>query len=96
MADAQPDRRSKGSQVTRLVIWALASLCGIIAAVAAAAQGSRGAPGDFDYYVLSLSWSPSYCEAEGDPREPQCRKERPSRRYAFVVHGLWPQYERGW
>ncbi len=49
--------------------------------------------GAFDFYVLSLSWSPSYCEAEGPDGSPQqCAGKRP---YAFVVHGLWPQYERG-
>ncbi len=47
----------------------------------------------FDFYVLSLSWSPSYCEAEGeDANRQQCAAGRP---YAFVVHGLWPQFERG-
>ena len=47
----------------------------------------------FDFYVLSLSWSPSYCEAEGeDANRQQCAASRP---YAFVVHGLWPQFERG-
>ncbi|MCX7304711.1 MAG: ribonuclease T2 [Hyphomicrobiales bacterium] len=47
----------------------------------------------FDFYVLSLSWSPSYCEAEGeDANRQQCGAARP---YAFVVHGLWPQFERG-
>lgn len=52
------------------------------------------APGKFDFYVLSLSWSPSYCEAEGNSRQSgQCDRGRP---FAFVVHGLWPQYERGW
>lgn len=48
----------------------------------------------FDFYVLSLSWSPSYCEAEGaDANRQQCDAGRP---YAFVVHGLWPQFERGY
>lgn len=47
----------------------------------------------FDFYVLALSWSPSYCESEGEDANPQqCKAQRP---YAFVVHGLWPQYERG-
>ena len=47
----------------------------------------------FDFYVLSLSWSPSYCEAEGEDANPQqCKAARP---YAFIVHGLWPQFERG-
>ncbi len=48
----------------------------------------------FDFYVLSLSWSPSYCEAEGaDANRQQCEGGRP---HAFVVHGLWPQFERGY
>lgn len=48
----------------------------------------------FDFYVLALSWSPSYCEAEGeDANQQQCQAKRP---YAFVVHGLWPQFERGY
>lgn len=46
----------------------------------------------FDFYVLALSWSPSYCEAEGeDANQQQC-----SRPYGFAVHGLWPQFEKGW
>lgn len=47
--------------------------------------------GRFDYYVLSLSWSPQYCAAEAAAGDPQC--QRP---YGFVLHGLWPQNERGW
>lgn len=47
----------------------------------------------FDFYVLALSWSPSYCEAEGaDANRQQCETARP---YAFIVHGLWPQFEHG-
>lgn len=48
----------------------------------------------FDFYVLALSWSPSFCEAEGaDANRQQCASGRP---YAFVVHGLWPQFEQGY
>ncbi|QND52550.1 ribonuclease [Phyllobacterium sp. 628] len=48
----------------------------------------------FDFYVLSLSWSPSYCAAEGsNANRQQCSTGRP---YGFVVHGLWPQYEQGY
>ena len=47
----------------------------------------------FDFYVLSLSWSPSYCAAEGDRADRrQCGRSGPK---GFVVHGLWPQYHRG-
>ena len=50
--------------------------------------------GDFDYYVLSLSWSPTYCSSRAGARDhTQCAA---GRRFAFVVHGLWPQYWRGW
>jgi ribonuclease T2 len=76
------------------IVLCFALLC---SSVTANAQDARqNSPGEFDFYVLSLSWSPSFCEAgseRGSRREPdqQCG-ERP---YAFVVHGLWPQYERG-
>ena len=56
---------------------------------------SSGQPGRFDFYVLALSWSPSFCqdtEERGRDGGQQCNTARP---YSFVVHGLWPQYERG-
>jgi len=53
-------------------------------------------PGDFDYFLLVLSWSPTYCADVGEERrDPQCSSVG-GRPYAFVLHGLWPQYERGW
>jgi ribonuclease T2 len=59
-------------------------------------QAREHEPGVFDYYVLALSWSPTYCADVGEARnDPQCRPRR-ERPYAFVLHGLWPQYERGW
>ncbi|WP_415130147.1 ribonuclease T2 family protein [Paracoccus sp. (in: a-proteobacteria)] len=55
---------------------------------------AEDAPGRFDYYVLSLSWSPNWCDRQGqNEKAEQCD---PGRRLGFVVHGLWPQYERGW
>ncbi len=42
------------------------------------------------YYLVALSWSPTYCESNPDDRE-QCGR----RGYGFVLHGLWPQYEGG-
>ena len=52
--------------------------------------------GVFDYYVLALSWSPTYCAGITDGRyDPQCHA-RDDRRYAFVLHGLWPQFEQRW
>lgn len=52
------------------------------------------AAGEFDYYVLSLSWSPTFCALEGDARgNPQCDT---GAEFGWVLHGLWPQYEQGW
>lgn len=46
------------------------------------------------YYALALSWSPTYCGSNaGRNDRQQCAL---GRRYAFVVHGLWPQYAQGW
>lgn len=50
-----------------------------------------GQPGQFDYYALSLSWSPSYCATHKDPN--QCGT---GRQLGFVLHGLWPQYDKGY
>lgn len=68
-------------------IWMVLGLLGLLVA------GPAAADDDFDYWVLALSWSPTYCAGEGDPDEPQCDARK---NYSFVVHGLWPQYERGW
>lgn len=58
----------------------------------ARAEGER--PGDFDYYVMALSWNASWCEREGDARgADQCH---PKHDYGFTLHGLWPQSEQGW
>jgi ribonuclease T2 len=49
--------------------------------------------GNFDYYALALSWSPTYCKSKaGNDDRQQCS----GRRFAFIAHGLWPQYEKGW
>jgi len=62
--------------------------------LAATAQDQRqDTPGQFDFYLLSLSWSPSFCAERGRGRvaNAQCGV----RPYSFVVHGLWPQYDKG-
>lgn len=49
--------------------------------------------GTFDYYVLSLSWSPNWCAYEGDARRSdQCD---PRHDHGWILHGLWPQFHRG-
>jgi ribonuclease T2 len=51
-------------------------------------------PGDFDFYVLALSWSPGFCETPAAAKSRgQCET---GANLGFVVHGLWPQYDRGY
>lgn len=73
------------------ILVVLATFAAIFTAPARA-EGDRA--GEFDYYVLSLSWSPNWCALEGDAkRSEQCD---PSEDFGWVLHGLWPQYHRGW
>lgn len=65
--------------VLALVLWG----CGLSASPARADE-----PGAFDYWILALSWSPQHCESR--PGDPQCVYA-----HDFIVHGLWPQHERG-
>ena len=64
---------------------------------AASAQDARqNTPGEFDFYVLSLSWSPSFCAAAAErSRRGGDNIQCGARPYSFVVHGLWPQYDKG-
>lgn len=57
---------------------------------------AAGVPGEFDYYALTLSWSPSWCQTQGQGRGKRGLQCSGKRAYAFVLHGLWPQYAKGW
>lgn len=80
---------------------ALVMLAGFV--LAACGQGgdaqtsdsrSQSDSGTFDFYVLALSWSPSYCATAGAKADrQQCGGQA---KYSFIVHGLWPQYEKGY
>lgn len=49
--------------------------------------------GTFDFFVLALSWSPSFCEIKGEQAD---RRQCGDTPHAFIVHGLWPQFESGY
>lgn len=66
-----------------MVVWLM------LATGAMAAPRSQGTPGEFDFYVLSLSWSPTFCLTH--PDNEQCS----GKGYGFVLHGLWPQLAKG-
>jgi ribonuclease T2 len=78
----------------RWLVGVAGSLFGLwlLAGSVAAQDPRQNEPGKFDFYVLALSWSPSYCEQAGERAPAQQCGERP---FSFVVHGLWPQYEKG-
>jgi len=88
------------ASISRLLIAiGLAASAAWATTVPASAQDRRqNTPGQFDFYVLSLSWSPSFCEGREDgggggrSQQIQCG----GRPFSFVVHGLWPQYEAGY
>src|ERR1700722_4948516 len=45
----------------------------------------------FDYYVMTLSWAPGFCDLGGkDTSSPECEEGSGD---GFVVHGLWPNNE---
>jgi ribonuclease T2 len=75
-----------------LVLALLASL--VVPSAASSRHKSysqASAPGEFDYYLLALSWAPNFCATHpGNANECGSGRHR-----AFVVHGLWPQGERG-
>jgi ribonuclease T2 len=73
------------------VLILFASLTLAMSASARHRTSSDNEPGTFDYYLLSLSWSPAFCLS--DPEASECNGPR---RFGFIVHGLWPQYEKGW
>jgi ribonuclease T2 len=64
-----------------------AALAAVVACAAPASAQDKA--GDFDFYVLALGWAPGICAALSYNSE-QCDG------HGFVVHGLWPEYERGY
>jgi ribonuclease T2 len=87
--------RHRVGQVAHTAAVALSFLF-LFAIVALAQDRRQNAPGQFDFYVLALSWSPSYC-ASAQERSPDRAPDQQcgGRPFSFVVHGLWPQYEHG-
>jgi len=53
-------------------------------------QQQSGKPGAFDYYLLSLSWSPEFCYEH--PGSAECLNGH----HGFIVHGLWPEFANGY
>jgi len=73
-------------------VWFGSALIGLALVITPVLAQQTAAPGKFDYYLLSLSWSPQYCAVKGKGDVEQCA---PEKRFTFVAHGLWPQYDKG-
>ena len=74
-----------------LVACTLLLLCAVVPGQSRSKRHRRTAHGTaFDYYLLTLSWSPEYCH--GHSTDEQCTGNK---HYGFVVHGLWPEYRSG-
>jgi ribonuclease T2 len=97
-------------RVRRLIAGAIAALALLSVAAGLRAQYAydddygtgdarstqRNIAGEFDYYALVMSWSPTHCASpQGSDDTEQCER-RDGKRYAFVLHGLWPQYTKGY
>lgn len=89
MSSQTPARRAS-------ILWIIVLATAALATATAFARhhhskGSHaGTAGEFDYYLLSLSWAPTYCLTHADDGD-----ECASKGYGFVLHGLWPQYDGG-
>jgi len=90
-ADARGGARAGSAPAAPGAAILRAILAAAFAAAAAGAAPARAA--DFDYWLLALSWSPSWCATEAEDGAEQCAPERD---LGFVLHGLWPQFEDGW
>lgn len=55
-------------------------------------QAAESNEKSFDFYVLSLSWTPSFCLSDKARAGSECEGGGATQ---FVVHGLWPQNEHG-
>jgi ribonuclease T2 len=55
-------------------------------------KAAENSAASFDYYLLSLSWAPTYCAEHPNDNSNECRA---GEHKAFVLHGLWPQSQSG-
>jgi ribonuclease T2 len=71
---------------------AVAAACAPIAAIGETPPPTPPvATTQFDYYVMTLSWAPGFCDLGGqETSSPECAAGSGD---GFVVHGLWPDNE---
>jgi ribonuclease T2 len=74
-----------------VVVAALLAVCWPVCGALARDSNDLGPqpPGQFDFYVLSLTWVPGFCAGHRDPEE--CSQD-----LGFRLHGLWPESLNGY
>ena len=87
----------RAARALALARQALAAFAGAFALLGATAAFAGSLPpvatAPFDFYVMTLSWSPGFCDLGGDDKSPQqCAVGAGN---GFVVHGLWPDNRNG-
>jgi ribonuclease T2 len=91
VVETQPAKNAQSAATTKQPKKPTSSATKNTAPTPTTGKRIKDTPGDFDFYVMSLSWSPDYCAGNDDPQ--QCSV---GKKLGFVLHGLWPQYTRGY
>lgn len=77
-----------------LVLILATAIAAVLASQSRRAKTDSQPGASFDYYVLALSWAPTFCADAGaaaaNPKE--CAR---GQSIGFVVHGLWPEMTAG-
>lgn len=82
-----------GHKAHRLWPVTVRNLILVLACLVAAPAAAQNRAGQFDHYLLALSWMPAFCAFDGDRRDdPRCE---PGTGLGWLVHGLWPQHAGG-
>ncbi len=58
-------------------------------------QQSRSQPGQFDFYLLNLSWSPEFCASGASRHRNNGASAECTTPHGFILHGLWPSNADG-
>lgn len=83
----------------RLALALFTAFVFVLAGQAMAGDLHPRALGDYDQYVLALSWQPGFCQSMHDaggalPAECAAEPDQPDRSAYLTLHGLWPSLPR--
>lgn len=82
-----------GRMFVTLLVSAIFLCYGATAVAKSHRHNADNTPGQFDYYLLTLSWAPQFCTTQaGSGSASECGQ---GHHFGFVVHGLWPENQDG-